>query len=100
MYYLLALCGASFESWMVQILPVHTDTGVLCYVEGEIRIQGKMLLIFFLTGACTLTNHKYHHHETAKQSCHYDSVIKSDSNLIQLNLSTMGHLGDTKKCLL
>ena len=55
MYYLLALCGASFESWMVQILPVHTDTGVLCYVEGEIRIQGKMLLIFFLTGACTLT---------------------------------------------
>lgn len=75
MYYLLALCGASFESWMVQILPVHIDRGVQCYVEGEIRIQGKILLIFFLPDACTLTNHKDHLHETAKQSCHYDSVI-------------------------
>ena len=60
---------------MVQILPVHTDRGVPCFVEGEIRIQGKILLIFFLTDACTLTNHKYHLHETAKQPCHYDSVI-------------------------
>lgn len=65
MYYLLALCGASFESWMVQIPPVHTDRGVPCYVEGEIRIQGKILLIFFLTDACTLTNRKYDLHETA-----------------------------------
>ena len=70
MYYLLALCGASFESWTVQILPVHTDRGVLCYDEGKIRIQGKILLTFFLTG-----NHKYHHHETAKQSCQYDSFV-------------------------
>ena len=75
MYYLLALCGASFEPWMVQILPVHIDRGVQCYVEGEIRIQGKILLILFLTDACTLTDCKYHLHETAKQSCHYDSVI-------------------------
>ena len=75
MYYLLALCGASFQSWMVQILPVHIDRGVQCYVEGEIRIQGKILLILFLTDACTLTNRKYHLHETAKQPCHYDSVI-------------------------